>query len=252
MMITDPFFYLTAVPAVLIYGIGKGGLGGALGIVAVPLMALTTSPIEAAAILLPLLFFMDIIAIYHHAKNCNYQQLMIMLPPAVVGIFIAGYFLSVIPEYGLELLIGALSVLFSLQYLFAKENKKVPGKKQGYFWSLLSGFSSTTIHAGGGPISIYLLPQGLSKMNMIGTMAVLFGAMNLFKLVPYIWLGKMNMTNLSTALMLFPIAPIGVMLGVWLLNRVSQDKIYQLCYFFLFISGIKLFWDGAQPVYAML
>ncbi|MDB1125046.1 sulfite exporter TauE/SafE family protein [Vibrio algarum] len=247
-MITDPLFYLTAVPAVLIYGIGKGGLGGALGIISVPLMALTTSPIEAAAILLPLLFFMDIIAIYHHARNCDYQQLMVMLPSAVVGIFIAGYFLSVTPEYGLEILIGILSVLFSLQYVFFSKAKAVPGKKQGYFWSLLSGFSSTTIHAGGGPISIYLLPQQLGKMQMIGTMAVLFGAMNFFKLIPYIWLGKMNTTNLSTALVLFPVAPIGVMLGIWMLNRVSQKMIYQMCYFFLFISGIKLFWDGIQEL----
>ncbi|MCQ1060299.1 sulfite exporter TauE/SafE family protein [Photobacterium sp. ZSDE20] len=247
-MITDPLFYLTAVPAVLIYGIGKGGLGGALGIIAVPLMALTTSPIEAAAILLPLLFFMDIIAIWHHAKNCDYQQLKVMLPPAVVGIAIAGYFLSVTPEYGLEILIGTLSVLFSLQYVTSNKPKRVPGKKQGYIWSLLSGFSSTTIHAGGGPISIYLLPQGLGKMQVIGTMAVLFGAMNFFKLIPYIWLGKMNATNLSTSLALLPIAPIGVMLGVCLLNRVSQEKLYQLCYFFLFISGIKLLWDGVQEM----
>lgn len=245
-MVSDPLFYLTAVPAVLIYGIGKGGLGGALGIIAVPLMALTTSPIEAAAILLPLLFFMDIIAIYHHARNCDVKQLMIMLPPAVVGIFIAGYFLSVTPEYGLEILIGALSILFSLQYVFFKDQKKAPGKKQGYFWSLISGFSSTTIHAGGGPISIYLLPQGLDKMKVIGTMAVLFGAMNFFKLIPYIWLGKMNIGNLTTALVLFPVAPIGVMLGVWMLNRVSQKGIYNLCYIFLFISGIKLLWDGFQ------
>ncbi|MDG3086207.1 sulfite exporter TauE/SafE family protein [Vibrio hannami] len=247
-MITDPLFYLTAVPAVLIYGIGKGGLGGALGIIAVPLMALTTSPIEAAAILLPLLFFMDIIAIWHHAKNCDYQQLMVMLPPAVVGIAIAGYFLSVTPEYGLEILIGVLSILFSLQYVLSNKPKKAPGKRQGYFWSLLSGFSSTTIHAGGGPISIYLLPQGLGKMQVIGTMAVLFGSMNFFKLIPYIWLGKMNITNLSTSLALFPVAPVGVMLGVWMLNRVSQKKLYQLCYFFLFISGIKLLWDGVQEM----
>lgn len=38
MMLSDPWFYLLAIPAVLIYGIGKGGLGGALGILAVPMM----------------------------------------------------------------------------------------------------------------------------------------------------------------------------------------------------------------------
>lgn len=31
MLVTEIGFYITAIPAVLIYGIGKGGLGGALG-----------------------------------------------------------------------------------------------------------------------------------------------------------------------------------------------------------------------------
>ncbi|GAB3533017.1 hypothetical protein GCM10027342_47430 [Photobacterium alginatilyticum] len=50
MIVTDPWFYLTVVPAVLIFGIGKGSLGGALGIIAVSLMALVVSPAQAAAI----------------------------------------------------------------------------------------------------------------------------------------------------------------------------------------------------------
>ena len=57
MMLSDPWFYLLAIPAVLIYGIGKGGLGGALGILAVPMMALVIPPTQAAAILLPILLF---------------------------------------------------------------------------------------------------------------------------------------------------------------------------------------------------
>ncbi len=58
-VVVDPWFYIAAVPAVLLYGIGKGGLGGALGIIAVPLMALIIAPTQAAAILLPILLVMD-------------------------------------------------------------------------------------------------------------------------------------------------------------------------------------------------
>ena len=43
-MITDPFFYLCAIPAVLLYGIAKGGFGGNIAIVSVPLMALVEPP----------------------------------------------------------------------------------------------------------------------------------------------------------------------------------------------------------------
>ena len=54
-MIADPWFYVTAVVAVLIVGIAKGGLGGGIAVVGVPLMAMTVSPVQAAAVLLPIL-----------------------------------------------------------------------------------------------------------------------------------------------------------------------------------------------------
>ncbi|MGF1700816.1 sulfite exporter TauE/SafE family protein [Photobacterium makurazakiensis] len=244
-MVTDPWFYVTAIPAVLIYGIGKGGLGGALGIIAVPLMALVVSPTQAAAILLPILCVMDAFAVKQHYKNADYPILKKMLPGSLLGVFLAGVFLSVTPEAGLKLLIGGLSLLFCAQYVLKQsEQTKPSGAFSAWWWSSLSGFSSTAIHAGGGPASIYLLPLKLEKITLIATMAVLFSIINLFKLVPYTLLGEFDSTNLMTALLLIPLAPVGVYLGVWLLHRVSQEWVYRLCYVFLFISGLKLFIDG--------
>ncbi|ODA34526.1 hypothetical protein A8L45_06030 [Veronia pacifica] len=74
MIVTDPFFYLAAVPAVLIYGIGKGGLGGALGVVAVPMMSLSLPVQQAAAILLPSLLVMDIFAVKHHYRFSGFRK----------------------------------------------------------------------------------------------------------------------------------------------------------------------------------
>ncbi|MGF1684042.1 sulfite exporter TauE/SafE family protein [Photobacterium minamisatsumaniensis] len=245
MIVTDPWFYVTAIPAVLIYGIGKGGLGGALGIIAVPLMALVISPTQAAAILLPILCVMDAFAVKQHYKNADYSILRKMLPGSLLGVFLAGVFLSVTPEAGLKLLIGGLSLLFCAQYVLKQsEQSKPSGALSAWWWSSLSGFSSTAIHAGGGPASIYLLPLKLEKVTLIATMAVLFSIINLFKLIPYTLLGEFDSTNLLTALLLIPLAPVGVYMGVWLLHRVSQEWVYRLCYVFLFISGLKLFIDG--------
>ncbi len=44
-MITDPIFYLAAVPAVILFGIAKGGFGSGLGVLAVPLLAMVVSPV---------------------------------------------------------------------------------------------------------------------------------------------------------------------------------------------------------------
>src|SRR5215831_11026073 len=52
-VITDPIFYLLALPAVTVLGLGKGGFAG-IGMAATPLLALYVPPLQAAAIMLPL------------------------------------------------------------------------------------------------------------------------------------------------------------------------------------------------------
>ena len=244
MLITDPWFYITAVPAVLIYGIGKGGFGGAMGVIAVPLMALAVSPMQAAAVLLPILCVMDIFAIRVHYRYADYTLLKRMLPAAFIGVFLASILMGFIEPVGLNIVVGLLSLLFFLQYLFKKHSSSQQGNV--WLWCILGGFSSTTIHAGGGPVSIYLLPQKLEKVTLIATMALFFGIVNLCKLIPYTLLGNFDTTNLFTAALLMPLAPVGVKVGVILLHRSSEQLIYRVSYLFLFLSGAKLLGDGLQ------
>ena len=46
------------------------------------------------------------------------------------------------------------------------------------------------------------------------------------------------------ALLLSPLAPLGVWLGVWLHRRVSEAVFFQASYTLLFISGVKLIYDA--------
>ena len=122
-----------------------------MGVIAVPLMALTIAPAQAVAIMLPILCVMDVLAVKQHYRQADIEQLKLMLPGAIIGVIIAGIFLSITPESGLKLLIGALSLLFCLQYVIQTNvAQKRSGKIRAWFWSILSGFSSTAIHAGGG------------------------------------------------------------------------------------------------------
>ena len=246
-MVIDFWFYLTAIPAVLIYGISKGGFGGALGVVAVPLMALTTPAIQAASILLPVLCIMDIFAIRYHYKHCDYSEIKSMLPSAIIGIIIASLIMGIIANELIEIFIGSISLVFCIQY-YAKRSSAFSSKFAVYFWSFLSGFSSTMIHAGGGPISIYLLPKKLNKLALVGTMAVFFGALNYIKLIPYTLLGQFDIQNLMTSLVLMPFAPLGVKIGTYLLQRIEQEHIYRACYFLLLVSSLKLLYSGVVAI----
>ena len=246
MLITEPFFYVCAIPAVIIYGLAKGGFGGAIGIIAVPLMSLAVSPPQAAAILLPILCVMDILALRKFWRNWHVQNLKIMIPGALLGIIVGAFTFRYLTEAHVRILIGTIAVAFAIQF-WIKQKVTVatqPNRLKGTFWSAISGFTSFGIHAGGPPINVYLLPQKLNPTLYVGTSAVFFAVVNYVKLIPYFWLGQLSANNLATSAVLLPLAPVGIGLGYYLHKKVSPEIFYKIVNFFLFLAGVKLFYDG--------
>ena len=128
----------------------------------------------------------------------------------------------------------------------ARSRRAEPSWTKGSFWSGVAGYTSFVAHAGGPPLNVYLLPQELDKTRYVGTTIVFFALVNYVKLVPYGILGQFDSTNLVTSAVLTPLAPIGVLLGVFLHQRVSQALIFQVVYAGLLVTGVKLLWDGSE------
>lgn len=245
-MISDPLFYLCAIPAVLLYGIAKGGFGGNIAILSVPLMALVVAPQQAAAILLPILIVMDLVALRTFRGRWDKVNLRIILPASLVGVVIGALTFRLLNDAHIQILIGAIALIFTLNIWLRRGEPPVRpvSRLRGGFWGMMAGFTSFGIHAGGPPINVYLLPQKLDKTVLMGTIAVFFAVVNLAKLPAYVYLGQFNTANLLTALVLLPLAPLGVRMGFWMLQRSNDRLIYQLCYLFLFATGCKLLYDG--------
>ena len=85
---TDPLFYLVAIPAILLIGISKSGFGSGFGGMAVPLMALVVTVPEAAAVLMPLLFVLDLLALRAYRATYDKNLLRLLLPWSMLGIMI--------------------------------------------------------------------------------------------------------------------------------------------------------------------
>jgi uncharacterized membrane protein YfcA len=245
-MIQEPLFYVAAIIAVLLTGMSKGGFGGGLGSLSVPIIALVISPIEAAAIMLPLLIAMDIVALWSFRGSWHRQNIMILLPGAVIGITIGAFTFSYFSEDAIRILIGLIAIVFCANAILKRgpQEPTKPNVIKGTFWGIISGFTSFGIHSGGPPASVYMLPQRMEKKLLMGTMAITFSIINLVKLIPYAALGQFNTSNLLTSLILLPFAPIGVRLGYFLLHKVNEKVIYQICYVGLGVIGLKLLWNG--------
>ena len=108
-LIADPLFYVFAVPAVVILGISKGGFSG-IGMVATPLLALVMPPLQAAAILLPIILLQDVLSCWIYRREWDSWNLKVMLPGAVVGVGAAWLFAAYMSEAMILLVVGLIAL----------------------------------------------------------------------------------------------------------------------------------------------
>jgi len=253
-ILADPFFYVVAVPAVIIMGLAKGGFSG-VGVMAVPLMALAVSPVAAASITLPILIVQDVVSVWAFRRTWDKGVLILMLPSAAIGIAL-GYALAAFVKPGaVELAVGGISVAFAVQRLWLERAgapvtearvERLPWR--GVLAGIAAGFTSQIAHAGGPPFQIYVMPKRLARDVFIGTSALFFAAVNWMKVPAYWALGQFTRESLSTALVLLPLAIGSTWAGVWLVRRVPGRRFYQIVYGLLIVVGGKLAWDGAAAL----
>jgi uncharacterized membrane protein YfcA len=250
-VLQDPLFFATAVPAVLLFGLSKGGLGGGAGILAVPLMALVSSPAQAAAVMLPVLLVMDAMGLWAYRRDADRPALAVLIPGGLVGIVLASLVFGLMSDDVVRLVIGVIAVGFCLwRWLpIARPGAaRRPPAAAGVFWGALGGFTSTLAHAGGPPVNIYLLALRLSPAGFVGTMVYLFAAVNLAKVPPYALLGLFTRETLTASLLLVPIAVLGMGLGIRLLRVIDASVFYKIVYVLVFLTGLKLLWDGSAAL----
>jgi uncharacterized membrane protein YfcA len=246
-LITDPAFYAAAIPAVLLMGLAKSGLGG-FGALATPLMALGVPVPQAAAIMLPLLFVMDAIGLQQLWREADRALLRLLLPAGLIGTVVGTLSFGLLSTQAVAGIVGALTLLFLAQRLAfpPRADAPSPSRRLGFALGIASGFTSFVAHAGSPPISAYVLPLKLAPIRFAATMAVFFAAVNLSKWLPYAWLGLIDGRNMATSLVLAPLAPVGVWLGVWLTRRIAAVWFYRLAYIGMALTGAKLLFDGLR------
>ncbi len=248
-MITDPWFYAAAIPAVFLFGISKGGFGGGLGVIAVPLMALIISPVQAAAILLPILCVMDLVALWKFRGKWVWPELRVLLPASLIGILVGTLLFEYMSAAVVRLIVGVVAITFTMHFWVNKRRSNSVElthypRAYGLIGASVAGFTSFVAHSGGPPISMYLLRRPLNRTDFAATAIVFFAVVNYVKLVPYAWLGQLDSDNLATSAVLVILAPIGVLIGAWLHKRVSDRFFFAFVYVLLFVVGLKLVYDG--------
>ena len=252
-MVGDWTFYAAAAPAVVFFGLSKGGFGP-LSALSMPLMSLVISPVKAAAIMLPILVVQDWVGVWAFRRDWDKRNLIILIPASLIGVA-AGWVLAARVSEGLvRLAVGLISIGF-VTFMAARSWRGEPkaaaaSTAPGIFWGAIAGFTSFVSHNGGPPFQVYVMPQRLAPRIFAGTATLFFAALNMLKVPPYFFLGQLSAENLLAAAKLFPLAVLSTLAGVWLVRRVDAEKFYILVYALTFLIGLRLTWDGLWELIA--
>ena len=245
-IITDPVFYAFALPAVLFLGLSKGGFSG-IGMVSTPLLALVMPPLEAAAILLPILLVQDAFSAWVYRRVWDPWNLKVMIPGCVMGVGAAWLLAAYVSDAALRLIVGLIALGFVayafFRYLLPGEPPK-PRASHGVFWGALSGFTTTLIQIGAPPYYAFVLPQRLEKMIYVGTTVMFFAAANAMKIIPYAALGQFSTAGLATSFALFPLAIGFNFIGIWLVRVTPEAIFYRITNVIVLVLGLELTRQG--------
>lgn len=244
----DPWSLLVMGLAAVLTGLAKGGLAG-VGVMAVPVLALVLPPVQAAAILLPILCLTDLVATWNWWGTWSRRTLALMLPGAMVGIGVGWLTAAVVSDAVVRLIVGGVALAFVGRWAWQLWRRRAQAARpeapaKASFWGGLAGYTSFVAHAGGPPFQVYTLPLGLDPRVLTGTSVAFFTVVNYVKLVPYFALGQFDARNLGASALLAPLAVAFTFVGASIIRRMRAEVFYPFTYAMTALVGIKLVWDG--------
>jgi uncharacterized membrane protein YfcA len=248
-MAIEPTTLLVAATGIFVIGFMKGAFGGGFSIIGIPLLALVMTPIEAGTMLAPLFIAMDLFALrYWKPSTWSKPDLSLLLPAQFVGIALGFFVLRDLDRRAIEIVMAVVTLTFAV--LWFRGGAAVAVRPRSPVAALMAGGASgvTTMvaHSGGPPLAMYLLPLGLSKQIYAGTTSLFFTVGNLIKVGPWLVIGQPSWTLFIMMLLGLPVVVAAVWTGWQLHQRLDQVQLYRACYALLFVTALKLLWDGAS------
>ena len=242
MMALHGWDWLWAILAALIVGISKAGIGG-LGMLAVVIFAQLMPAKEATGMVLPLLCCGDFLAAAAYRQHAKWQHIRRLFPWTAAGVVLGYFALDLINERQARWLIG--SIVLSLAGLHLRRRWSVVGESMHGAWfapavGVLAGFTTLVANAAGPLMAVYLLAMRMPKMDFVGTGAVFFLLLNLFKVPFMMHLGLINAASFSLNLLLFPLVFVGAWLGRKWVMKIDQRGFENIALALSIIAGIKL------------
>ncbi len=246
-MTFEPLQWIFAVLGAFMVGVSKSGITG-LSILSVALFThVFPSSKQASGIVLPLLIFGDMVAVMSYRRHTQWRYLWKLFPFTAAGVVLGYLTLGWVSDRHARLMIGIIIVALAVLSYWRRYRSSQSGAESGpHSWvfaaavGVVAGFITLIANAAGPLMAIYLVSMRLPKMEYVGTAAVFFMCLNLFKVPFMVNLGLITLNSFEFNLLLAPAVVIGALLGRWLVVRINQALFEKLVLSLSAIAGVLL------------
>ena len=237
---------LLTILAALLLGISKAGLKGP-GVVIVGLVALEFGSKPSTGILLPLLVFADIMAVTYYKGHVQWHFLWKLLPMMIIGVILGAVIGKDVPEADFKFWM-AWVILGGLLLMIIKDIKwrnHVPTNPLfAGFMGLAAGFATMVGNLAGPFANIFFMSQNIKKNEFIGTAAVLFFIINLFKLPFHLFMwNTINADTIMLDLKMIVFVLIGFVVGIRIVKLISENWYRYIIYGATALGAMMIFWS---------
>jgi uncharacterized membrane protein YfcA len=234
---------LAAIGAVLV-GVGKTGITG-LSLLFVTLFASIMPARRSTGVVLPLLIVGDIAAVLAYRRHAQWRHVGRLFPWAAAGVVVGAYALGRMDDRATRVTIGIIVLSLVLLHIARRIRTGASQEPERAAWfaplmGILAGFTTIVSNAAGPLMVMYLLAMRLPKMEYMGTGAVFFLLINLFKLPFMAALGLVTPSTLLLNLILAPAVILGTVLGRWLLVRINQRAFEAIALALTIVAGARM------------
>lgn len=253
----EPWQWALVALGAFLVGVAKTGIAG-VGILFVAVFANVIPARQATGFVLPLLIFGDLVAVASYRRHAVWRHLWHLFPWAAIGVVLGWLALGRLDDTATRRLVGGIVVAMFLLHIWRKWSASASAADGGRVraepdeWAatapawfaiaagVLAGFTTLVANAAGPVMILYLLAMRLPKMEFLGTGAVFFLCLNLFKVPFMAGLGMITPASLLPNLLLAPVVLAGALAGRWIISRVNQRWFELTALGLTFAAGLKL------------
>jgi uncharacterized membrane protein YfcA len=234
-------------------GIAKAGIAGVNGLF-VGLFALVMPSVkQSSGVVLPLVIFGDWIAVAAYRRHLQWRHLVRLFPWAAGGVVLGYFALGHWSDHTIKTVVGTIILALAILSYWRRFRSGTAAtdvedaiRPLHIHWfaaaclGLVAGFATLVANAAGPLMAIYLVAMRLPKMEYVGTTAIFFAMINLFKLPFMINLGLVSLPSVAFDVCLFPAVAIGLFAGRWMLQRIRQRVFEEMALALSALSGVAL------------